>query len=109
MEIEALRELAMRNFDPKRFPVSAALTEGIRRIVMNPATDSSDAGALLAELASAVIELERRVLDADKTLDYFERITAEMSAMNATNGKMREAIEKLAGVTRQIVDRIDPP
>lgn len=112
MDIEQIRQLAVRNVDPVRFPVSAELFEEIRR-----QGDEIDAIALSAALVTAVMRLESRNADAIEVLvDSFKDLLGVskqlLDAVGAESDVLRAhsaVIQKIGDALTQIVDRIEPP
>lgn len=62
--MEYLRQLAMINVNPNRMPVSDAMLQRIREVLLNPGEPAVDQDRLLTDVTQAVIDLEARLADA---------------------------------------------
>jgi hypothetical protein len=78
--MDPLPRVSMVNVDPARMPVSAQLLQGIRRVVLEPADKMRDTDAILAEVATAVMELETYVGELSRSASATSRRGLMVSA-----------------------------
>ncbi|AOT25784.1 hypothetical protein SEA_TORTELLINI_39 [Mycobacterium phage Tortellini] len=78
-----LRRFALGNVDPHTHPVSAKLTEELRKVFANPSDAAFDSGQITTLVAVSVMELESSVAE------------------------LRDAMKSQVELTKKLADRIE--